>query len=160
MDPIFSAAIEHIRVMDGRITKQEDAIERLRMLREDASDAERRLRLLRAALDEMRIQLAQLTPTAEQVAAIKAAINNLWMSERPQPTSSRRVGRMAAGLGLSSQVADTNGNAHAGDSGACSASNFFARTVCLPPAAGNLPCGGELVPLLRGRDTPLPISDG
>lgn len=69
MDPIFSAAIEHIRVMDGRITKQQDAIERLRMLREDASDAERRLRLLRAALEEMRIQLAQLTPTAEQVAA-------------------------------------------------------------------------------------------
>ena len=69
MDPIFSAAIEHIRVMEGRITKQQGAIERLRMLREDASDAERRLRLLRAALEQMRLQLAQLTPTAEQVAA-------------------------------------------------------------------------------------------
>ena len=78
MDPIFSAAIEHIRVMDGRITKQQDAIKRLRMLREDASDAERRLRLLRAALEEMRIQLAQLTPTAEQVAAPAWALP--WVS--------------------------------------------------------------------------------
>ena len=69
MDPIFSAAIEHIRVMEGRITKQESAIERLRMTGEDSSDAERRLRLLRAALAEMRTQLAQLTPTREQVSA-------------------------------------------------------------------------------------------
>lgn len=69
MDPIFSAAIEHIRVMEGRITKQESAIERLRMMSEDSSDAERRLRLLRAALAEMRTQLAQLTPTREQVSA-------------------------------------------------------------------------------------------
>lgn len=69
MDPIFSAANEHIRVMEGRITKQESAIERLRMMSEDSSDAERRLRLLRAALAEMRTQLAQLTPTREQVSA-------------------------------------------------------------------------------------------
>jgi hypothetical protein len=69
MDPILSAAIEHIRLMEGRITKQEAAIERLRILREATADAEQRLRLLRAALEEMRIQLAQLTPTAEQVAA-------------------------------------------------------------------------------------------
>jgi len=69
MEPIIAAAIEHIRVMESRITKQEAAIERLRILREDASDAERRLSLLRAALEEMRIQLAQLTPTAEQIAA-------------------------------------------------------------------------------------------
>jgi hypothetical protein len=69
MDPIFAAAIEHIRVMEGRITKQESAIERLRVMREDSSDAERRLRLLRAALAEMRTQLAQLTPTREQVSA-------------------------------------------------------------------------------------------
>jgi hypothetical protein len=69
MEPIFSAAIDHIRVMESRITKQESAIERLRMIREDSSDAERRLRLLRAALAEMRTQLAQLTPTMEQVSA-------------------------------------------------------------------------------------------
>jgi len=69
MEPIIAAAIEHIRVMERRITKQEAAIERLSILREDASDAEQRLKLLRIALEEMRIQLAQLTPTAEQVAA-------------------------------------------------------------------------------------------
>jgi hypothetical protein len=69
MDSIFSAAIEHIRVMEDRITKQKSAIERLSMMREEASDAERRFKLLQAALEEMRIQLAQLTPTAQQVAA-------------------------------------------------------------------------------------------
>ena len=69
MDPILSAAIEHIRVMEDRMAKQDVAIERLRMMREDSSDAERRLRLLRAALAEMRIQLGQLTPTSEQVSA-------------------------------------------------------------------------------------------
>ena len=69
MDPIFSAAIDHIRVMEGRIIKQKTAIERLKLQREDTADAEQRLRLLGAALQEMRIQLTQLTPTAEQVAA-------------------------------------------------------------------------------------------
>ena len=66
MDSVFSAAIEHIHVMKARIARQESAIERLRMMREDSSDAERRLKLLRAALAEMRTQLAQLTPTREQ----------------------------------------------------------------------------------------------
>jgi hypothetical protein len=69
MDTIFSAAIEHVRVMEARIAKQESAIERLRMMREDSSDAERRLRLLHAALAEMRTQLGQLTPTREQASA-------------------------------------------------------------------------------------------
>jgi hypothetical protein len=63
MDRTFSPAIEHIRVMESRTTKQEGAIERLRILGKDSSDAEQRLRLLRAAFEEMRIQLAQLTPT-------------------------------------------------------------------------------------------------
>jgi DNA repair exonuclease SbcCD ATPase subunit len=69
MEPTFAAAIEHIRVMEARIAKQDSAIERLRMMRENSSDAERRLKLLRAALAEMRTQLAQLTPTKEQLAA-------------------------------------------------------------------------------------------
>jgi len=69
MDPIFAAAIEHIRRMEGRILNQERAIEQLRLERRDVSDATRRLKLLHAALDEMRIQLAQLTPTNEQVSA-------------------------------------------------------------------------------------------
>ena len=69
MDPIYPAAIEHIRVMESRITRQKTAIERLTAQNEDTADAQRRLRLLGAALQEMRIQLAQLTPTTEQVAA-------------------------------------------------------------------------------------------
>jgi hypothetical protein len=69
MDPIFSAAADHIRRMEIRIEKQNLAIERLRFERRDASDAARRLALLHAALAEMRTQLAQLTPTQEQVSA-------------------------------------------------------------------------------------------
>jgi hypothetical protein len=89
MERIVAAAIEHIRVMEGRITKQEAAIERLRNLREDASDAERRLKLLRTALQEMRIQLAQLTPTAEQVAAPAWALPliSATTNESPTPTA-------------------------------------------------------------------------
>lgn len=69
MDTIFTAAIEHIRRMETRIANQELTIERLRIERRDISDAMRRLALLHAALAEMRTQLAQLTPTREQVAA-------------------------------------------------------------------------------------------
>lgn len=69
MDPIFAAAIEHIRRMETRIANQKLAIERLRVERRDISDATRRLALLHAALAEMRTQLAQLTPTQEQVSA-------------------------------------------------------------------------------------------
>ena len=87
MDPIFSAAIEHIRVMEGRITKQQAAIERLRMLREATADAEHRLRLLRAALEEMRIQLAQLTPSAQQIAAPAWALPLKSATTDETPTS-------------------------------------------------------------------------
>jgi hypothetical protein len=69
MDPIFGAAIEHVRRMEIRISNQKLAIERLRIERRDITDAARRLALLHAALAEMRIQLAQLTPTEEQVSA-------------------------------------------------------------------------------------------
>jgi hypothetical protein len=69
MDPIFPAAIEHIRRMESRISNQKLAIERLRLEGRDTSDATRRLKLLHAALAEMRSQLAQLTPTHEQVSA-------------------------------------------------------------------------------------------
>jgi hypothetical protein len=69
MEPIFPAAIEHIRRMESRISNQKFAIERLRLEGRDTSDAMRRLKLLHAALAEMRSQLAQLTPTHEQVSA-------------------------------------------------------------------------------------------
>ena len=69
MDPIFAAAIENIRRMEGRIRNQKLAIERLNIERRDISDATRRLALLTSALEEMRTQLAHLTPTKEQVSA-------------------------------------------------------------------------------------------
>ena len=69
MEPTFAAAIEHIRVMEDRIRQQEVAIHLLKNEGRDTTDADRRLRLLRAVSQEMRLQLAQLAPTAEQVAA-------------------------------------------------------------------------------------------
>jgi hypothetical protein len=69
MNPTFLAAADHIRRMEVRIEKQKLSLERLRIERRDAADAQRRLALLHAALAEMRTQLEQLTPTQEQVAA-------------------------------------------------------------------------------------------
>ncbi len=86
MDPIFAAAIEHIRRMEGRIFNQKLAIEQLRLEQRDVSDATRRLKLLCAALDEMRIQLAQLTPTNEQVSAPTWALP-LIVARDPDNTS-------------------------------------------------------------------------
>ena len=56
-------ALVHIRRMELRIEQQTLSIESLRHVGEDTSAAIRRLNLLRHALDEMRIQLAQLSPT-------------------------------------------------------------------------------------------------
>jgi hypothetical protein len=67
MQPAFSAALEHIHVMQDRISQQASAIEVLQKAGQDTSDAVRRLKLLHAALDEMRIQLAQLAPNEAQV---------------------------------------------------------------------------------------------
>jgi hypothetical protein len=53
----------HIRRMESRIQQQTLSIESLRQFGEDTSAAIRRLKLLRHALDEMRIQLGQLSPT-------------------------------------------------------------------------------------------------
>jgi hypothetical protein len=69
MKPTYAAAIEHMRVMENRIRHQEAAIHLLKNESRDTTDAERRLTLLHAVSQEMRIQLAQLAPTAEQVAA-------------------------------------------------------------------------------------------
>ena len=57
-------ALVHIRRMELRIEQQTHSIERLRQFGEDTSAALQRLRLLRHALDEMRIQLGQLSPTS------------------------------------------------------------------------------------------------
>jgi hypothetical protein len=56
-------ALVHIRRMELRIEQQTHSIERLQQFGEDASAALQRLKLLRRALDEMRIQLGQLSPT-------------------------------------------------------------------------------------------------
>jgi hypothetical protein len=69
MEPTYAAATEHMRVMEDRIRQQEAAIHLLKNENQDTTDAERRLTLLHAVSQEMRLQLAQLAPTAEQVAA-------------------------------------------------------------------------------------------
>ena len=69
MDSTFAAAIEHIKVMETRIRQQSEAINLLKALGQNTTDADRRLKLLTFALAEMRIQLAQLAPTDEQVEA-------------------------------------------------------------------------------------------
>jgi hypothetical protein len=69
MEPTFAAAIEHLLVMKTRIRQQEAALERLETAGEDTSDSVRRLNLLHTAFEEMRIQLAQLTPTEAQLSA-------------------------------------------------------------------------------------------
>jgi hypothetical protein len=56
-------AFEHIRIMQSRIEQQTALIGRLQQSSQDTADAERRLGLLRHALEEMRIQLGQLSPT-------------------------------------------------------------------------------------------------
>jgi uncharacterized coiled-coil protein SlyX len=69
MDYIFRAAMEHIHLMESRIAQQQTTIQRLRQNGQDISRGVARLNLLYAALEEMRIQLARLAPTEEQVAA-------------------------------------------------------------------------------------------
>ena len=69
MEPTYSAAIEHIKVMEARIRRQSDAISLLKASGHDTKDADCRLRLLNFALTEMRVQLAHLAPTEEQLEA-------------------------------------------------------------------------------------------
>ena len=58
-----SPAGTHIQMMERRIEQQVEAIERLKQSGQDTSEAVRRLSLLQHALNEMRIQLGQLSPT-------------------------------------------------------------------------------------------------
>ncbi|HKP24290.1 MAG TPA: hypothetical protein VJV39_10515 [Dongiaceae bacterium] len=53
----------HIRMMELRIEQQTALIARLKQSGEDTSEAVRRLSLLQHAINEMRIQLGQLSPT-------------------------------------------------------------------------------------------------
>ena len=61
MSGIASGPGEHIRVMETRIAEQSAEVERLKLFGQDTSEAVSRLKLLRHALDEMRIQLGHLT---------------------------------------------------------------------------------------------------
>ena len=56
-------ASAHIRMMELRIQQQIESIERLKQSGQDVSEAVQRLSLLQHALNEMRIQLGQLSPT-------------------------------------------------------------------------------------------------
>ena len=58
-----SPAGTHLQMMERRIEQQIEKIERLKQSGEDATEAVRRLSLLHHALNEMRIQLGQLSPT-------------------------------------------------------------------------------------------------
>jgi hypothetical protein len=69
MNSPFDAATRHIETMEERIRQQQSAIDRLKREGKDTSEAAMRLNLLRSALDEMRLQLARLIPTPQQVAA-------------------------------------------------------------------------------------------
>ena len=69
MEPTFVDAIGHIKIMQDRILHQTEAIGLLKVMGQDTADADRRLRLLNFAMTEMRLQLAQLAPSDEQVAA-------------------------------------------------------------------------------------------
>ena len=89
MEATFTGAIEHIRIMEGRIRQQEAAIGYLKTAGLDTSAAVRRLNLLHSALEEMRIQLAQLTPTEEQMAAPAWALP-LGMFDTRSEKSARR----------------------------------------------------------------------
>ncbi len=66
MESTFASAIEHIKVMEGRIRQQTEAICLLKAGDQDTTDADRRLKLLNFALAEMQTQLAHLAPTEEQ----------------------------------------------------------------------------------------------
>lgn len=59
----LSPARDHTRLMESRIETQTAEVERLKGLGLDATDGERRLALLRRALEEVRIQLSHLSPT-------------------------------------------------------------------------------------------------
>ena len=58
-----SPADSHLRTMELRIQQQIELIERLKQFGQDTTDAVRRLSLLQHAINEMRIQLGQLSPT-------------------------------------------------------------------------------------------------
>jgi predicted S18 family serine protease len=72
---------EHIRVMETRIAEQSAEIERLKLFGQDVSEAVNRLRLLRHALDEMRIQLGHLSLSEMDVKRSDVAVALRMLSQ-------------------------------------------------------------------------------
>ena len=73
----ISPALEHIRTMETRIEQQVAAIERLKQSGQDTAQAVQRLDLLQRALQEMRIQLGQLSP-AEPGSSVETIRSRLF----------------------------------------------------------------------------------
>ena len=69
--------------MEHRIEQQTALVERLKQSGEDIADPSRRLWLLQAALEEMRIQLGHLSPTAMDAKRSSSG------TARPQPTGKK-----------------------------------------------------------------------
>lgn len=61
MAPKLPPALEHIRRMETRIERQTATIGQINRSGQDTSQAVNRLNLLRRALEEMRLQLGQLS---------------------------------------------------------------------------------------------------
>ena len=77
MAPDTNPALAHIRIMESRIEQQVAAIERLKQSGQDTAPAVHRLELLRRALEEMRIQLGQLSPTGRTRSATDSVRSKL-----------------------------------------------------------------------------------
>lgn len=70
--PDANPALVHIRRMELRIEQQTLSIEHLQQVGQDTAAALQRLKLLRHALEEMRLQLGQLSPTDQPARRIDA----------------------------------------------------------------------------------------
>jgi hypothetical protein len=75
-------ASSHLRMMELRIERQLETIERQKQAGEETTAAVARLKLLQRALDEMRIQLGQLSPTERDKTRSSAPPNLLARPER------------------------------------------------------------------------------
>ena len=66
MSPTFEPAFAHLRKMESRIERQTALIVKLKAEGCDTEEPARVLAVLQMALEEMRLQLGQLMPTAER----------------------------------------------------------------------------------------------
>lgn len=81
MDTVGAAANHHVRVMEARIEKQKALVQQLEATGGDPAEQIRRLDLLVRALEEMRIQLGNLSPTELDAKRSDTAIALRMLSE-------------------------------------------------------------------------------